>query len=91
VFASEVDADWNVQAHSLQRRLTATNLEEAKAAFLEDPTVDPVFKYERDIEPHQLERFPVCKRWVRDSALHASGRRIAHLFAFVSAHGGRFC
>jgi hypothetical protein len=65
VFASDVDAAWNVQAHSLQRRLTATNLEEAKAAFLEDPTVDPVFKYEHDIESHQLERFPVCKRWVR--------------------------
>ena len=65
VFASDVDAEWNVQAHSLQRRLTATNMEEAKAAFLADPTVDPVFTYEHDIESHQLERFPVCKRWVR--------------------------
>ena len=67
VFASDVDAAWNVQAHSLQRRMTATNLEEAKAAFLEDPTVDPIFEYERDIESHQLERFPVCKRWVSNN------------------------
>ena len=71
VFASDVDAEWNVQAHSLQRRLTATNMEEAKAAFLEDPTVDPVFTYEHGIESHQLERFPVCKRWVRNRAVRA--------------------
>jgi hypothetical protein len=81
VFASDVDADWNVQAHSLQRRLTATNLEEAKAAFLEDPTVDPVFKYERDIESHQLERFPVCKRWVRNSFRLNTAVDFAHMVA----------
>ena len=54
VFASDIDASWNVQQHSLQRRLTATNLVEAKAAFLEDPTVDPIFEYEHDIEAHQV-------------------------------------
>ena len=68
IFDSECDAAWNVQQHSLQRRLAPTNSEKAKADFLESSCkVDPLFQYEHEIEPHQLERFPVCKRWLLEA------------------------
>lgn len=69
IFDAECDASWNVQQHSLQRRLAPTNTAEAKAAFFEGGCrADPVFEYEHEIEPHQLERFPVCKRFLRYSS-----------------------
>eukprot|EP01051_Picozoa_sp_SAG22_P001913 SAG22_NODE_80_length_21788_cov_9.742542_2_plen_1130_part_00 len=66
VFDSEVDASWNVQAHSLQRRMWPENYDEEKASFLADPLRhgDPQFEYQTEVEAQQRERFPVCKRWL---------------------------
>lgn len=79
IFDDEVDAAWNVQAHSLQRRMWPDNYDEEKAAFLKDPTHDPQFEYAHEIEAQQRERFPVSKRWV--------GQAERLLDAIIKEHG----
>lgn len=65
IFDDDCDAEWNVQQHSLQRRMAPTNSDEEKLRFFaNNHSTDPQFQYSHQIEAHQLERFPVCKRWV---------------------------
>jgi len=43
---------------SLQARLRPSNMEAARAKFMADPSVDPIFEYANPVEAHELERFP---------------------------------